>query len=183
MTRPRRLERWPGRGLCFTGDRAGGHLGHCIRGATDARGELVRFQVRRGAGGPPVIELDHVHCVPRRRLALTFAQVTAFSPGACKTVGISRGSAPHPGPPSGMEQGGSSPRPGRQSPTLEPPGGKGSLRSTLRADPCRPGEPGVARRVPDRGDDLTRVWRAVACPMWPRCTVRSGNSWTARSVT
>ena len=35
-------------------------------------------------------------------------------------------------------------------------GGKGSLRSTLRADPCRPGEPGVAQRVPDRGDDLTR---------------------------
>ncbi len=27
--------------------------------------------------------------------------------------------------------------------------GKGSLRSTFRADPCRPGEPGVATRVPD----------------------------------
>jgi hypothetical protein len=41
--------------------------------------------------------------------------------------------------------------------------GKGSLRSTLWADPCRPGEPGVARRVPDRGDDdLTPChWRVI----------------------
>jgi len=41
-------------------------------------------------------------------------------------------------------------------------GGKGSLHSALRADPCRPGEPGVAQRVPDRGDDLTPChWRAI----------------------
>jgi hypothetical protein len=90
--------RWPGRaGRWFPGDRAGGHLGHRSHGAADARGELVRFQARSGAGGPPAIELDHVHCVPRRRQALTFVQVAAFSPGACKTVGLAYvGSNPTP---------------------------------------------------------------------------------------
>src|SRR5258708_32368335 len=29
----------------------------------------------------------------------------------------------------------------------------------LRADPCRPGEAGVATRVPDRGDDAPRRYR------------------------
>jgi hypothetical protein len=51
---------------------------------------------------------------------------------------------------------GSSPRPGRQSPTPEPPG-------AARAHFDRPsgqtlaatGEPGVAQDVPDQGDDLT----------------------------
>jgi hypothetical protein len=51
-------------------------------------------------------------------------------------------------------QTGSSPRPGRQSPTPEPPGRQGLTSIGPRADPCRPGEPGVAHRVPDRGDDL-----------------------------
>ena len=48
-----------------------------------------------------------------------------------------------------------------------PRDGKGSFRSTLRADPCRPGEPGVAQRVPDRGDDaqmwLGPVWAEHEC--------------------
>ncbi len=34
---------------------------------------------------------------------------------------------------------------------------KGSLRSALRANPCRFGEPAVATRVPDRGDRLERL--------------------------
>ena len=33
-----------------------------------------------------------------------------------------------------------------------------------RAGPCRPGEPGVARRVPDRGDDPTPCWSAWVEP-------------------
>jgi hypothetical protein len=61
-------------------------------------------------------------------------------------------------------QTGSSPRPGRQSPTPEPPGRQGLASIGPRADPCRPGEPGVARRVPDRGDDLTPYqWCARIC--------------------
>jgi hypothetical protein len=52
-------------------------------------------------------------------------------------------------------------RAGRALPR-NPRGGKGSLRSALWADPCRPGGPGVAQRVPDRGDDLTSChWRAI----------------------
>ena len=48
------------------------------------------------------------------------------------------------------------PSPGQARPYARTPGAvKGELRSALRADPCRPGEPGVAHRVPDRGDDLT----------------------------
>ena len=62
----------------------------------------------------------------------------------------------------------SSPRPGRRSPTPEPPG-------TARAHFDRPsgqtlaapGEPGVALEVPDRGDDLTprptHFLRSVVC--------------------
>ena len=58
----------------------------------------------------------------------------------------------------------SSPRPGRQSPTPEPPGRQGLTAIGPRADPCRPGEPGVAHRVPDRGDDLSpRQCRARIC--------------------
>jgi hypothetical protein len=30
---------------------------------------------------------DHVRCVPNWRFPLTFAQVTAFAPEVCKTVG------------------------------------------------------------------------------------------------
>ncbi len=54
----------------------------------------------------------------------------------------------------GMQMG-SSPRPSRQSPTPEPPGRQGLTSIGPWADPCRPGEPGVAHRVPGRGDDLT----------------------------
>src|SRR5262249_52027441 len=87
------------------------------------------------------------------------------------------GTAPHPGLPSEMEQGMSSPRPGRRSPTPEPPG-------TARAHFDRPGgqalavpgEPGVARRVPDRGDDLTRgiVHRAISQGDHRSATATSG---------
>jgi hypothetical protein len=45
------------------------------------------------------------------------------------------------GPPSGMgsNDSGPSPRPDRQALPRNPQGRKGSLRSTLRADPCDPG--------------------------------------------
>jgi hypothetical protein len=60
------------------------------------------------------------------------------------------------------DQNGSSPRSGRQSPTPEPPRRQGLASIGLWADPCRLGEPGVAQRVPDRGDDLTPChWRAI----------------------
>src|ERR1022692_2025157 len=53
--------------------------------------------------------------------------------------------------------------PGQAEPySRTPRDGKGSFRSTLRADPCRPGEPGVAQRVPDRGDDA-KMWLG---PVW-----------------
>jgi hypothetical protein len=56
-----------------------------------------------------------------------------------KTVGIPRGSAPHPGPLSEMEQGRVISSPGQAKPYPRTSrDGKGSLRSTLRADPCRP---------------------------------------------
>jgi len=66
----------------------------------------------------------------------------------------------------GSEWGHSSPGPAEPY-SRTPRDGKGSFRSTLRADPCRPGEPGVAQRVPDRGDDaqmwLGPVWAEHEC--------------------
>jgi hypothetical protein len=89
-----------------------------------------------------------------------FAQVIRGAPvpavTVCKTVGTHRGALPcAPALPRRLSMG-SSPRPGRQSPTPEPPG----MARARFYRPCGqtlaiPGEPGVARRVPDRGDDLT----------------------------
>ena len=70
---------------------------------------------RHAAGSEVVLHADKTPRNPDEtadrtaRWVTTFAQVrdyaAAGNPTLCKTVGISRGSAPHPGPPSGMEQG------------------------------------------------------------------------------
>jgi hypothetical protein len=80
-----------------------------------------------------------------------------------KPSALSRGAAPEPPalPRRWGMQTGSSPRPGRQSSTPEPPGAARAhfdrpAGQTLAA----PGEPGVAQEVPDRGDDLDAVLAA-----------------------
>jgi hypothetical protein len=81
----------------------------------------------------------------------------------CKSVGLWRGRCPRtPGPPSEMEATGHLLARAGRALLRNLRGGKGSLRSALWADPCHPGEPGVAQKVPDRGDDLTP------------CTMRAG---------
>jgi hypothetical protein len=51
---------------------------------------------------------------------------------------------------------GSSPRPGRQSPSPEPPGvARAHFDRPAGQTLATPGEPGAAQEVPDRGDDLT----------------------------
>src|SRR5262249_1239411 len=60
-------------------------------------------------------------------------------------------------------QKGPSPRPGRQSPTPEPPGAaRAHFARPSGQTLAAPGEPGVAPEVPDRGDDLT------PCPLRAR---------------
>ncbi len=64
-----------------------------------------------------------------------------------------------PGPPSRMSDQAvrwSSPRPARQSPTPEPREPQGLAALGLRQTLAVPENPGAARRVPDRGDDLRK---------------------------
>ena len=69
---------------------------------------------------------------------------------------------------------GSSPRPGRQSPTPESPGvARAHFDRPSGQTLATPGEPGVAPEVPDRGDDLT------PCPL----RARSGNEPGRKAVT
>jgi hypothetical protein len=66
-----------------------------------ARFHLAAGQSPRGFVRHPALgrvsgdERDHVQCVPKWSLALTFAQVRALQPGVCKTVGLPR-ALPHP---------------------------------------------------------------------------------------
>src|SRR5262249_6058907 len=66
---------------------------------------------------------------------------------------------------------GSPPRPGRQSPTPEPPGAaRAHFDRPAGQTPAAPGEPGVAQEVPDRGDDLT------PCPLRARSDSEPGRT-------
>jgi hypothetical protein len=70
---------------------------------------------------------------------------------------------------------GSSPRPGRQSPTPEPPGvSRAHFDRPSGQTLATPGEPGVAPEVPDRGDDLTPVPAARPSPQ-PRTPSLNGH--------
>jgi hypothetical protein len=76
---------------------------------------------------------------------------------------ITRGPAPHPGPPSEMGCDGVIPRPASHGPTPEPPGRQGLTSIDPVGSPLPSRRTRVARRVPDRGDyDLTPChWRAI----------------------
>ena len=84
----------------------------------------------------------------------------------------------------------SSPRPARQSPTPEPPGrARARYARPYGHTLARPGEPGAARRVPDRGDDLPDTLReridGASRTATTRVTCRSGHgsartSWAGR---
>src|SRR5215467_2698252 len=111
-------------------------------------------------------------CLPRWTAVRQSQRSRSVKPSA-----LSRGRCPRtPGPPSEMGmQTGSSPRPGRQSPTPEPPGATRAhfdrpAGQTLAA----PGEPGVAQEVPDRGDDLDAV--LAAQPKIGGCWSNSGST-------
>jgi hypothetical protein len=96
---------------------------------------------------------DHAQDVPEAPRDSSLAQVAQLSLRVCNAVGLPRGRCP--APPALPQRRGIRAvifSPGR----AQPFGGisrdrNGSLRSSLRAYPCRPGEPGVA---PGRGDVL-----------------------------
>ncbi len=108
---------------------------------------------------------DHVQDVPGAPRDSSLAQVAQVSLRVDTTVGLWGGRAPrHVRPASETgDQSGHLLAPGRHSLTRNLRDGEGSLRSSLRAYPCRPEKPGVAQKVPDRGDELT-PHRGVVTP-------------------
>ncbi len=153
---------------------------------------------RQPTGGDSLRELDAGNALGMPRTSIdAWRTWTMEAEGICGTVGGGPCRRKDPGAPPrtpALSQRWvltrSSPRPARQSPTPEPPGhARARYARPYGHTLARPGEPGAARRVPDRGDDLPDTLReridGASRTATTRVTCRSGHgsartSWAGR---